>query len=200
MSMVNDALFNEEARRKDNDVNNEEAFVTEGRGRQIRENQSGWRGRSKSRGNSTDRRDKSVEGWKPRCYQCGMKGHLKRDYRRLRREQDPESSQARKDGETQVTVVEEVVAYAVQEELCIVESSGEVEWTIDTVASCHATHRRDIFTTYEAGDFGTVKMGNTSGAKIVGFDDVQIVTDVGCRVTLKDVQHVPDLRLNLLSV
>ena len=45
-----------------------------------------------------------------------------------------------------------------------------------------------------------MKMGNTSVAKIVGIGDVQIVTDVGCRVTLKDVQHVPDLRLNLLSV
>jgi len=62
---VKDALFNEEVRRKENVVNNEEVFVTKGRGIQRRENQGRWRGRSKSRGKLI--RGRSVEGWKPRC-------------------------------------------------------------------------------------------------------------------------------------
>ncbi|CAA0832257.1 Uncharacterized mitochondrial protein AtMg00710, partial [Striga hermonthica] len=32
------------------------------------------------------------------------------------------------------------------------------------------------------------------------FGDVCIQTDIGCTITLKDVRHVPDLRLNLISV
>ena len=42
-------------------------------------------------------------------------------------------------------------------------------------------------------------MGNTSYSKIVGIGDVCIQTDVGCSLTLRDVRHVPDLRLNLIS-
>ncbi|KZV32631.1 hypothetical protein F511_36179 [Dorcoceras hygrometricum] len=42
-------------------------------------------------------------------------------------------------------------------------------------------------------------MGNTSSSVIVGIGDVQIKTSVGSTITLKDVRHVPDLRLNILS-
>ncbi|KAA8549619.1 hypothetical protein F0562_001363 [Nyssa sinensis] len=48
-------------------------------------------------------------------------------------------------------------------------------------------------------DFGTVKMGNTSHLKIVGIGDVCIRTSVGCTMTLREVRHVPNLRLNLIS-
>ncbi|MCI37404.1 retrovirus-related pol polyprotein from transposon, partial [Trifolium medium] len=37
-------------------------------------------------------------------------------------------------------------------------------------------------------------------ANIVGIGDVCIQTNSGCALTLKDVRHVPDLRLNLISV
>ena len=50
----------------------------------------------------------------------------------------------------------------------------------------------------KAGDFGVVKMGNSSYSKIVGIGDVCIKTNVGCMLILKDV-HVPDLRMNALS-
>ena len=44
-----------------------------------------------------------------------------------------------------------------------------------------------------------MKMGNTNYSKIVGIGDVCIQTDVGWSLTLRDVRHVPDLRLNLIS-
>ena len=43
-------------------------------------------------------------------------------------------------------------------------------------------------------------MGNLVTSKIVGVGDVTLTTDVGCRLVLKDVRHVPDMRLNLISV
>ena len=35
-----------------------------------------------------------------------------------------------------------------------------VEWVIDSKSSCHVTPRKELFTSYKAGDFGRVKMGN----------------------------------------
>lgn len=52
---------------------------------------------------------------------------------------------------------------------------------------------------YQAGDFGSVKMGNQSSARIVGLGDIRVKTSVGCTLTLKNVRHIPDLRINLLS-
>ncbi len=40
-----------------------------------------------------------------------------------------------------------------------------------------------------------MKMGNTSYSKIVGIGDVCIKSNACCMVMLKDVRHVPDLRL-----
>ena len=56
-----------------------------------------------------------------------------------------------------------------------------------------------LFTTYKACDFGVVKMDNCSYSKIVGIGDVCIKTNVGCMLILKDLRHVPDLRMNVFS-
>ena len=71
---------------------------------------------------------------------------------------------------------------------------------MDSGASFHVTSRRDFFTTYTSGDFGHVRMGNDNRSKIVGRGDVSLETNTGCRLTLKDVTHVPDMDLNLISI
>ena len=73
-----------------------------------------------------------------------------------------------------------------------------IEWVVDTVVSYHAMPNRELFTTYKAGDFGCVKMGNTTNSNIVGIGDIFIQTNVGYRLKLQDVRHVPDLCLNLM--
>ncbi|MBT1595334.1 hypothetical protein, partial [Klebsiella pneumoniae] len=65
-------------------------------------------------------------------------------------------------------------------EECLHVADDETEWVIDTAASYHATPNKEFFTSYKAGDFGTVKMGKTSYSKIVGIGDVCIKTNVGC--------------------
>ena len=72
-------------------------------------------------------------------------------------------------------------------------------WVIDSAASYHATPHMEFFTSYKVGDFGTEKIGNSSHSKITRIGDVCIKMSVGCTSTLKDVRHVPDLRLNLIS-
>lgn len=67
----------------------------------------------------------------------------------------------------------------------------------NNILSCH-TGKRSFFPNI-AGDFGNMKMGNTSYSKIAGIRDVCIKTNVECTLALKDVRHVPDLRMNLIS-
>ncbi|KAG5562285.1 hypothetical protein RHGRI_005121 [Rhododendron griersonianum] len=57
----------------------------------------------------------------------------------------------------------------------------------------------DFFTSYNEGDFGCVQMGNEGLSKIVGRGNICLKASVGCKLLLKDVRHVPDIRLNLIS-
>ena len=70
---------------------------------------------------------------------------------------------------------------------------------IDSGVSIHATPRKDFFTSYTSGDFGSVKMGNDGSAKAIGMRDVCLETSNGTMLTLKNVKHIPDIRMNLIS-
>ena len=67
-------------------------------------------------------------------------------------------------------------------------------------ASFHLTPKRECFSSYTIGDYGHVKMGNVGSCKIVGMGDVCLITFIGCRLMLKDVCHVLDVKLNMISV
>nr|KYP63123.1 Retrovirus-related Pol polyprotein from transposon TNT 1-94 [Cajanus cajan] len=43
-------------------------------------------------------------------------------------------------------------------------------------------------------------MENQDKSKIVGIGDIILTTSIGCRLVLKDVRHVPAMRLNLISI
>jgi len=42
-------------------------------------------------------------------------------------------------------------------------------------------------------------MGNHVVSKIIGMYDIYITTNLCCKLILKDVKHIVDLRLNLIS-
>ena len=71
---------------------------------------------------------------------------------------------------------------------------------MDSETSYYCVPKMEYFSTYKARDFGTMKMGNKSVSQIAGIDDICIQTSMGCTLTLKDVRHIPDLRLNLISM
>ncbi|GKV32108.1 hypothetical protein SLEP1_g40737 [Rubroshorea leprosula] len=83
-------------------------------------------------------------------------------------------------------------------ECCHVENL-DAKWIIDYGASYHCVPKREYFSTYKARDFGTITMGNQSVSHIMGVGDICVQTNVGCTLTLKNVRHVPDMRMNLLS-
>ena len=100
----------------------------------------------------------------------------------------------------------ETNAIATEGDIMIVTNDGYVSLAtqdsnlvIDSGASFHVTSHNDFFTSYKTGDFGNVRMGNSGVSKIVGIGDVCLKNSVGNKLELKDVRHVPDIRLNLIS-
>ena len=71
---------------------------------------------------------------------------------------------------------------------------------MDLAASYHCVPKNEYFSIYKAGNFGVVKMGNTSVSQIMGIGGICIQTSIECTLTLKDVQHILDLYLNLIYV
>ena len=63
-------------------------------------------------------------------------------------------------------------------------------WVVDTIASFHITPHRDFFSSYTSGDFGWVRMRNEAKCKVVGMRDIQLKTNIRCKLILKDVRHI----------
>ena len=71
---------------------------------------------------------------------------------------------------------------------------------VDTAASFHITARRDFFSSYTSGSFGWVRMGNEAKCEIVGMGDVELETSIGCKLIMKDVRHVLEMRFSLIFI
>jgi hypothetical protein len=76
----------------------------------------------------------------------------------------------------------------------------ESMWVVDTIASFHITPHRDFFSSYTSGIFGWVRMGNEAKSEIVGMGDIQLETSIGCKLLLKNVRYVPEMRFSLISI
>jgi len=157
------------------------------------------RNRDKSRDKSRGKYNKfaNVE-----CHYCHQKGHIQRFCRQLKREKQKEKGKEKKSDDdsddNRVTALKENFLTIFYGDV-VNFVSHETSWVIDSGASVHATSRRDFFTSYRSGDFGSVKMGNNGLAQAVGIGDVCLETRNGTRLVLNNVKHIPDIRLNLIS-
>ena len=192
MDLAKSSVLNEEMRRKSQGPSQSEILVTE------------KRGRSKSRGpkNRDRSKSKSNKFANVECYHCGQKGHIKKYCRQLKRDHKNEKGKEKKtddsnDGDRVSAVTDDFLV--VYDDDVVNLACHETSWVIDSGASIHATSRRDFFASYTSGDFGDVKMGNNGVAKAVGMGDVCLETNNGTMLLLKNVKHIPDIRLNLIS-
>ena len=71
---------------------------------------------------------------------------------------------------------------------------------MDSGASFHTIPHREIIQNYVAGDFGKVYLADGSALDVVGIGDVRILLPNGSVWLLEKVQHIPDLRRNLISI
>ena len=71
---------------------------------------------------------------------------------------------------------------------------------LDLGASFHTTPHREIIQNYVASDFSKVYLANGAALDVVGMEHVLILLPNGSIWLLEKVQHIPDLRRNLISV
>ncbi|KAL6521185.1 hypothetical protein OROGR_017754 [Orobanche gracilis] len=169
-------------------------LVTERRGR----GQSGGPSRGTQRSNSKGRYA-HIE-----CFHCGKKGHTKKYCRLLKKEnrKEGENTPKKENGKGEKaeinTATEEFFVCCDFDTVNF--SKDESSWVVDSGATCHVTSSRDFYSSYTSGNYGIVKMGNQGLSKIVGVGDVCLKFDTGVELVLRNVKHVPDMRLNFISV
>jgi hypothetical protein len=73
------------------------------------------------------------------------------------------------------------------------------EWWIDTGANIHVCADISLFLSYQAGGAGSLLMGNGSHAYVPGVGTVNLKLTSGKTMRLKNVQHVPTIKKNLVS-
>ena len=156
----------------------------------------GSRGRQNERGRSLENLTKSKKGIsksifrKMECWNCGKKGDLNKDYRA-----------PKKKGERQQETTQEanVAGDVLQDALILALDNTSDYWVVDSGASCHAIPHRKFFHDYVQGDFGHVLLGDDEPCKIFRKGNIQIKLNNGSELMLKDVRHIPSMKINLIS-
>nr|ABB47331.1 retrotransposon protein, putative, Ty1-copia subclass [Oryza sativa Japonica Group] len=73
------------------------------------------------------------------------------------------------------------------------------DWWVDTGANIHVCVDISLFSSYQVGRGSSLLMGNGSLAAVHGVDTVDLKFTLGKIVQLKNVQHVPSIKKNLVS-
>ncbi|KAG6395193.1 hypothetical protein SASPL_145834 [Salvia splendens] len=191
LQMVKDCLLNEESRRREQDHSSEtKAMVAENSDRGRNKNRNSQNTRDKSRGKSKHKKDF-------KCHYCGGPNHYERDCRKKKRDQMRGNNEnAEKDTMAVATDGDVVV---VCDDACVSSSCQQTDWIVDSGASYHIKPYRDMFASYTGSSFGKVRMANHGVTEVAGIGVIHLLTDTGCKLVLRDVRHVPDIRLNIIS-
>ncbi|WKA06698.1 hypothetical protein VitviT2T_024587 [Vitis vinifera] len=193
MDLVKSCVLNEEMRRKSQGSSSQSSVLVIEK-----------RGRSKSRGPKNRDRSKSKTNKfaNVECHYCHLKGHIRKYCRQLKRDmkqgkvKEKKNDNGGEDDQVATTTSDFLIVY---DNDVVNFACQETSWVIDSGASIHATPRKDFFTSYTSGDFGSVRMGNDGSAKSIGIGDVRLETSNGTMLTLKNVKHISDIRMNLIS-
>ena len=96
-----------------------------------------------------------------------------------------------------MTSEEELLLITEESEVHLV--SEETAWVVDSEVSFHLTLDWKCFSSYRVGKHSFVKMGNEGACRIVGIGDVCLTTSTGWRLLLREVRHVSEVKLNMIS-
>jgi hypothetical protein len=81
----------------------------------------------------------------------------------------------------------------------VVSVFNSPDWWIDTGANIHVCADKSLFSSYQVGWAASLLMGNRAHAFVRGVGTVDLKLTSGKTVQLKNVQHVPSIRKNLIS-
>ncbi|GFZ09180.1 cytochrome P450, family 716, subfamily A, polypeptide 1 [Actinidia rufa] len=178
-SMVMDALFNEEARRREMgsiDQSESQALVSEGsKEKRPRSRKGHHRGTRKGRWRSQAR------GRTVRCFYCNQEGHIKRDCPKYKAQVQPSDTAA-----TAVMAVDE------SEVLLAASDDGKSDWILDSGSAYHLCRDREVFSTYTACE-GCIWMANNTASRVVGRGTVRFHMADGRFVTLTEEKLLSDM-------
>ena len=138
MKSVKDNLLNKKARRKERDESSSRVLVHE---KQERQEKLERRGRSQSRNPHGFRgRSKSIKYIK--CYHCNTVGHMKKECRIWKKEQN----EVKKENKETNTIIVEADIMIVIDDGCVSLATQDSNWIIDSGTSFHVTSHSDFFT------------------------------------------------------
>ena len=121
-------------------------------------------GTQNERGRSPGNHGKSKKGKsnsrfrKIQCWNCGKKGHLKKDYKAPKKKGDRQQ---------ETTQEANVAGDVLQDDLILALDNTSDNWVVYSGDSCHATPYRKFF-----HDFGHDLLGDDEQCKIVGMGKV----------------------------
>ncbi|KAL6320961.1 hypothetical protein AAG906_010770 [Vitis piasezkii] len=126
-----------------------------------------------------------------RDYSRKDRWHIKRECRKFRREQFKGKGEEQKDEKNIAAIASDGDTIIVCDDACVNLACQDSTWVVDIAALFHITTH---------GSFGWVRIGNEVKREIIGMGDVKLETSIRCKLVLKDVRHVLEMRFSLISI
>ncbi|KAL0434942.1 UNVERIFIED_CONTAM: hypothetical protein Sradi_0202100 [Sesamum radiatum] len=133
------------------------------------------------------------------CYNCGKKGHIKKDCCFKKQKKEAPNVQVAEAN------VDEIVAMVTNWHINFVTERNMAtavqsnDWWYDSWATIHVCNEKNIFKDYEiATERQKVLMGNANTAAVLGKGSVEVHFTLGKKL-LTNVLHVPEIHKNLVS-
>jgi hypothetical protein len=142
--------------------------------------------------NTTSFKKKKKDKDKGNCFICGKPGHFARDC------PDAKWKPNRKKSVSMVEADGGTSGYGnlLHTVLSVFNSP---DWWVDTGANIHICTEKSLFSSYLVRWASSLLMGNGAHASVRGVGTVHLKLTSGKTVQLKNVQHVPSIRNNLIS-
>ena len=116
-----------------------------------------------------------------------MKGHTKKFCRKLKRENKNKEETKENGNENFLATVTTEDLVSVLDEDMINIACDKSSWIVNTGAISYVTTRKDFFSSYTPGDFGTLTMGNETVSRVVGIGIICLETSVGTKLVLNNL-------------
>lgn len=141
-------------------------------------------------GTKAARPNKSVKKFKPKCYNCGNRGHIVKDCKEPKKSDDsPQKRDLQPKKRTNAFNVD----------CALGDLSKSNEWYIDSGASRHMTSNADLLSNMKKSSITEITAANDSKMAVSACGSIELRIGDEC-IEVRNVLLVPKLKNNLLSV
>lgn len=123
-----------------------------------------------------------------KCDYCDNVGHIKINCLKYKNEQQYKEKDQ---GASIADCDDDLIRASACTYRCSV-TTHSLSWVVDSEASFLVTYDRSLFTAYKKDNFGMARMKNHHRCKVLGIGNVNVVTNMYHKLTLKNVRHVLD--------